>query len=90
MPIDQFKQLINHHLAQTEWKYASSEDLFPSVAGRPGTQDNLLGQGVHKGMIRPESHPIRVLGRDCTGGDMADEETSGLGIEGIDGLPLRK
>lgn len=59
LPLDQFKALLNHHLAATEWKYAPPASLFPPLLTRPGmiAPVDLLDTDIG------ELHPIPVLGR---------------------------
>jgi hypothetical protein len=62
LPLHHFKELVDHHLATTDWRYNPPAELLPVVPGRQADDT--------------EVHPIRVLGKDHGGvdADTSDEE----------------
>jgi hypothetical protein len=71
LPLGQFKELVDRHLATTEWKYTPKEELFPVVPGRLGASRG--GQGT-------ALDPIRVLGRAQVGREVSGGEVTELDL----------
>ncbi|GFZ49046.1 hypothetical protein JCM24511_06796 [Saitozyma sp. JCM 24511] len=71
LPLGQFKELVDRHLATTEWKYTPKEELLPVVPGRLGASRG--GQGT-------ALDPIRVLGRAQVGREVGGGEVTELDL----------
>ncbi|WVQ83862.1 hypothetical protein IAT38_006006 [Cryptococcus sp. DSM 104549] len=82
LPLEDFKALVNHHLAATAWRYPSSA-LFAPLPGRPSA-DELLPGGIVPFEGIGDAHPIRVLGKGWTERDDLLLGSLERGVEGMD------
>lgn len=69
LPISDFKALINHHLAATEWRYAAD----PALAANGPSNALALPSSAPSAGVRYENHPIRVMSSNFPSADQTDE-----------------
>ncbi|OCF30459.1 hypothetical protein I316_07895 [Kwoniella heveanensis BCC8398] len=69
LPLGDFKNLINHHLTSTEWRFSPPALMLPTIPGRPSTTSALAAMDLLNDT--GDMHPIRVLGRGWV--EMDDE-----------------
>lgn len=73
MPLEDFRQVIDHHLESTEWRFDTDTPV-------PNPHALLLPT---QGMAPLEEHPIRVVGRRWGGAAAGDRIDSVQGLQQV-------